>query len=50
VWHYKDNATCDCGKADQTMNHIVETCPKILFEEGIIRIHQITKENITNMT
>jgi len=45
-WHYKDSAACDCGEVEQTMNLIVETCPRRLFERGIIGIHRVTKETI----
>jgi len=31
---YKDSAVCDCGKVEQTMKHIVESCPRRLFENN----------------
>jgi len=37
---------CDCGEVEQTMNHIVKTCPKGLFEQGTVGIHRVTKEAI----
>jgi len=48
-WHYTDSAACDCGEVEQTMNHIAETCPKRLFEQGTIGIHRVTKEAIERL-
>jgi hypothetical protein len=45
-WRYKDSAACDCGEVEQTMKHIVESCPRRLFEQGIVGIHQVTKEAV----
>jgi len=45
-WRYKDSAACDCGEVEQTMKHIVESCPRRLFEQGTEGIHKVTKEAI----
>lgn len=44
VGHYMNNATCDCGKAEQTMNHVAETCPR-----EIIEIRRVTKEVVERL-
>ena len=31
--------SCDCGQR-QTMNHIVDTCPRTKFEGGLNRLHE----------
>ena len=33
--------SCDCGK-QQTMNHIVDTCPLTEFEGGLSLLHEAT--------
>ncbi|VVC30428.1 Hypothetical protein CINCED_3A018695 [Cinara cedri] len=45
-WRYKDSAACDCGEVEQTMKHIVESCPRRSFEQGTEGIHKATKEAI----
>lgn len=44
-WRCKDSAACDCREVEQTMKHIVESCPR-LFEQGTEGIYKVTKEAI----
>jgi len=38
-WGFTDNELCDCGEI-QTMSHIVDSCPLIKFDGGLLRLHE----------
>jgi len=38
-WGLAQSLSCDCGQ-EQTMNHIVDTCPLTKFEGGMNLLHE----------
>jgi len=38
-WSLAQSPSCDCGQ-QQTMNHIVDTCPLTKFEGGLDLLHE----------
>lgn len=46
-WGFCESASCDCGAIEQTMEHLVESCPSRAFPGGLLALHQVTPEAVT---
>lgn len=45
-WGLRPTSECDCESTIQTIEHIVEECPRRLFSKGMNNLHMATPEAI----
>jgi len=45
-WGLRLTSECDCGSTIQTIEHIVEECPRRLSSKGTNNLHMATPEAI----
>jgi hypothetical protein len=43
----RENPCCECGPEKETIQHIVEECPLIKFQQGFSELHILTEDAIT---
>jgi hypothetical protein len=49
-WNADQSPLCECGRSSETIQHIVEECPRTKFLPGFTAIHKITPETLTWMS
>jgi len=45
-WNHASDPSCSCGAPSQTMSHIVNDCPDIIFSGGLSALHLADEEAI----
>jgi len=48
-WGFTDNELCDSGEI-QTMSHMVNSCPLIKFDDGLLRLHEADEAAVDWLT
>jgi hypothetical protein len=43
-WNIRENPSCECGAEKETIQHIVEECALIKFQQGFSRLHLLTED------
>ena len=41
-WNSVDSPNCECGEVEETIDHLINTCPIYKFQDGLRAIHMVS--------